>query len=68
MATVERDDGEALTRAERVAILVAVGISEAYARLVVAQEDGEPIGDVVVVDEAGKVVGRPASPSLVDSP
>ena len=68
MATVARDDGQALSKEERIAVLVALGMSETNARMVVAQEDGELLGDVVVVDGAGNVVGQSTSPSLVDEP
>lgn len=49
MATVTRADGEAVSREEMLAALIALGMDAVYAEFVLAMEAGEVDGDVVVV-------------------
>jgi hypothetical protein len=51
MATVTRADGEAVSREEQLAALIALGMDALYAEFVLAMEAGEVSGDVVVVLE-----------------
>lgn len=51
MATVISTDGRTLSREEQIRALVAAGISEEYARFVVAVERRELPGDLIEVNE-----------------
>lgn len=52
MATVKSTDGQELTKEERVAVLMAMGMTRTDAEFTVALEDGEIDGDVIEVSES----------------
>lgn len=56
MAQVTHEDGSPVTDEEFIAVMVASGMTEEYARFVLALEKGETDGDVVAVDEDGEPV------------
>lgn len=56
MATIVTTDGQELSREQEIALLVALGMPEAYARFVVAVGRGEIRGDVVELDEEGNEI------------
>ena len=56
MAKITDVDGVELTEKEQIAVMVALGMTESYARFVLAMQRGEIDGDVVMVDKDGREV------------
>lgn len=56
MASISDPGGNAVSREAQIAALVAAGMSEVYARFVVAVEAGDISGDVVELDKGGQEV------------
>jgi len=54
MAQITADDGRELTKEERIAILVGMGMSRDYAQFVVALDDGKVSGDLVITNDVSK--------------
>lgn len=54
MATVTDADGQPVSREQQIAALVASGMSEEYARFVVAVEQGDLPGDLLPLEDDGR--------------
>lgn len=56
MAEITRQDGQELTEAERLRVLMGLGMSAEYARFVLAMQRGEVEGDLVEVGADEEIV------------
>jgi len=65
MAAVTMSDGRELSEQEQVEALVRLGVGPETAQAVVAMAAGRVVDDVLLVDDAGRLVPRETPPPTI---